>query len=698
MAALLCGLSLSVTSCSDDDDKMSEEEKQAEQAKANDDANLFFNVVSQLTNGDAITDDYKNQTFEPTIGQIEGANTHVRIVGTNNMATAVKRFNDLTGAKISEGTTDYEWKNDAVGTLTWHKVNDGRDYATVEVNIKQMPTLYKIVYRDGDQMGTNGKFNGRAYYRFGDVVEKDGHYWVCVRPAFGPESKQDSHWVCVDKLDEKNAEKCTKGGKTWYVPKKLGENTEQMKNFAEMLYAMFYPIDWYQYFDEKDIDDKNPYFHDFHYANLMYHNVGYWKNVMKNWRTNKLFEKVFGVSEDVVRDAVIEDEKLHLMCWGHSWWTWSSWNLTLKEYTYSYNSNTMFEEKEVEKEVNMEGKDVFDLRGEYWKQWKALAQFFGDEDENTPRWIIRHAKGKELTKNYNEQEKLADCKDVYTYYTEHEASKNLPPDITVNEGTGKVGEILGLNGKFYDTALDAQFGSTKPVGIVIYRGEPGSFDTKWHPKASGLVWSLEDVGGLKYWALDGSTKYIKGDGITDIEYSYEIYSDPYKSKDLEGYQTNLTLIGQSVSMFPAIASAIEYNGKNQVKTEGNLVSEWYLPTYGELSMAFYWLASHAGEILPEYYEGSTLQDFYRGGNDCFFTENFSKLLKVLFEEAYVPQLHSYLRGILFSEPKNSYWTATQSKENGEAWAFVIKDSSTYFYKQAKTEGISLRPVCLFRTE
>ena len=285
IATLVTNLGWSVTSCKDDDDdKMSEEEKQAEQAKANDEANLFWNVVSQLTNGDAITDDYKNQTFEPTIGQADEGNALVRIVGTNNMATAVKRFNDLTGAKISEGTTDYEWKNDAVGTLTWTK-GDSRDYATVDVDIKQMPKLQQIVYRDGDQMGTNGSFNGAAYYRFGDVVSRQvgntTEYWICVRPAFGPESKQTSHWVCINCLPEKNIKHKSSGGIDWYVPTGLGNDKEHIRNLAEMLYAILYPGQWAANLQN---DEKLTVFHDFHHDKLKYHAAAFWHKVQKNWK------------------------------------------------------------------------------------------------------------------------------------------------------------------------------------------------------------------------------------------------------------------------------------------------------------------------------------------------------------------------------------------------------------------------------
>lgn len=81
--------------------------------------------------------------------------------------------------------------------------------AQVEVNIKQMPGLKKIIYYSEEQAGENGAFNGSAYYRFGDVVSKtnaDGEteYWICVRPAFGPEKREESHWISVSDLPKAN--------------------------------------------------------------------------------------------------------------------------------------------------------------------------------------------------------------------------------------------------------------------------------------------------------------------------------------------------------------------------------------------------------------------------------------------------------------------------------------------------------------
>ena len=42
----------------------------------------------------------------------------------------------------------------------------------------------------------DGTFDGDPYYRFGDVVkDKNNCYWISVRPAYSPNSKEDTHWM-----------------------------------------------------------------------------------------------------------------------------------------------------------------------------------------------------------------------------------------------------------------------------------------------------------------------------------------------------------------------------------------------------------------------------------------------------------------------------------------------------------------------
>jgi hypothetical protein len=91
---------------------------------------------------------------------------------------------------LDSTTATYTFSNPQLGTLTYQRSSDGLSLATVTVDIKALPKLRQIVYRRPDQTGENGLFNsnfeGRAYYRFGDVVRlknKDERYELSLNNA-----------------------------------------------------------------------------------------------------------------------------------------------------------------------------------------------------------------------------------------------------------------------------------------------------------------------------------------------------------------------------------------------------------------------------------------------------------------------------------------------------------------------------------
>ena len=168
MAVFVCAISMMLASCKDDDKDDNKSPEQIEQ-EAQEAASKFWDVVGQLTTMDNYTADYQDKTFEPTIGQPSEGNPYVRVVATNDMASAAQRFASLVGLTVGDGfpvaTASYTWKDDAIGTLTYTKTNNGSSWAEVEVSIKQLPHLQKIIYQAPEQMGTNASFDGSAYYR-----------------------------------------------------------------------------------------------------------------------------------------------------------------------------------------------------------------------------------------------------------------------------------------------------------------------------------------------------------------------------------------------------------------------------------------------------------------------------------------------------------------------------------------------------
>ena len=408
IAATVCALGFAVTSCKDDDKDSKTPEKQAEEQASieADNANTFWGVAANLVSPFDVTADYEEKTFEPTIGVAQNGNSTIRVVSTGNMSAAAKRFADLTGAEIDENTASYTYQNDAVGTLTYTKTNDGTSLAKVDVSIKQIPHLQQIVYKTPEQMGENGHFEGAAYYSFGDVISllnDDGEkeYWVCVRPALGIAGKEKSHWVTLSPLPEKNV--WTYQGKkkpiTFKLPQALGTNYEQMQNLAELLYAICNPEKWWQNLqDNKGID----LFHDLNHDRARYFNQYFWQIVQNYWKDDSngvsVFNRLFGCNFEDMKKIINDQNALHLLYYGFSWRTMTSNSPTLYEYTYSNGagkkSNMHNSKYRAVSENVMNGDGIkLDCVADYTKGYWKHGAFFGDND---PRFIFRFATGEDL--------------------------------------------------------------------------------------------------------------------------------------------------------------------------------------------------------------------------------------------------------------------------------------------------------------
>ena len=330
MAVLAVGLGMNLTSCKEDE--LTEEEKQQQAQQAMTEALEWWDVVSQLTDEQTLPDDWQKATFEPAVGTASENDPYTRIVATNDLSTAAQRFAYLTGAAVDETTSDYTWSHKQAGSLTYHAGSTAGTYlAQVDVDLKQMPRLKKILYQTPEQMGenTSGSFSGSAHYRFGDVVRKKNNsggydFWVCVRPAFRLEGKGDSHWISVSPLPDDNIYVKQKDGKEWNLPTKLGESKEHMQNFAELLYAILYPK---QYMANLGQNTKLKVFHDFNRNRFnQYHGLGFWDRVSKAWERENLYEKVFMIDRRQMEDMLRREKGLTFLYKGYSWWA-LSWYL-----------------------------------------------------------------------------------------------------------------------------------------------------------------------------------------------------------------------------------------------------------------------------------------------------------------------------------------------------------------------------------
>ncbi len=416
MAVLTGGLCLGIAACSDDDKPT--EEQRVEQDLS--DAADFWNVVGQLTDDVLPDEGWQKATYAPSIGETDGTNNTVRIVQCADAENAAESFADLVGLTygkdITADTPEYTYRNDLVGTLTYRRTS-GETLATVDVDIAQMPGLQQIVYR---QVVENASFSGTAYYRFGDVVAKqnaDGQtdYWICVRPAFGPAGKGDSHWISLSKIPSANVKtvnKTVSGQKLTHVmPKSLCTNQEHMQNLAEMLYAMLFPQQWAQNLETNNGYKTLKYFKDFDYKKLyQYNNRNFFENVTANW-TDQTFLQIFGLTAEQMRQELTTNG-LNLI-YGTA--TMSSNNISLPMASFS---GTNLKTKVLSKKTSTWDKQSFNI---YDLTKNGYAEFTNAAGGTERAWVVRYATGATLAKGsaenpvFDKQKKLPNCSDVKVY-------------------------------------------------------------------------------------------------------------------------------------------------------------------------------------------------------------------------------------------------------------------------------------------
>ncbi|MCR4602566.1 MAG: hypothetical protein K5683_03390 [Prevotella sp.] len=509
IATALVGMNMGFTSCSDDDDD--KDQQQQEQA-AQQQQDTFWDVVGQLAGQSAFTADYQNATFEPIIGQpLSESNTYVRVVPTNDMATAAMRFASLVNkSDIDENTTSYNWHDDAVGTLIYKKTTDGTSLATVDVDIKQMPHLQQIIYRTPEQSGQNGSFKGTAYYRFGDVIKRSYYVsknsieehtdvWICVRPAFGPEGKEDSHWISISPLPKENLWTKQTDGFSYELPTDLGSNKEHMQNFAEMLFAITHPDTWETNLEVAKTSRASALimllgspimFHDFDTKNMKYHSKEFWKRVAKAWESQgvDIWRTLFGMTNKAAMKELLDNHGLFLLHKG-KWWTFGSSYFSLYQASYKNGAGKKSNMHEAEfKTVENKTTNVGNfIISELCKDTSpsVVHKFFGDE---IPRFVVRYATGKELAGStpsvytslagsnngvedlyvYNKFYKITVSPATTPETEEDIQNEGKPTESTDPINIPKIGQVLSTDGRVYSSYKTSIGNDRTAAGLICY--------------------------------------------------------------------------------------------------------------------------------------------------------------------------------------------------------------------------------------
>ena len=494
-AFMMMGLGMGVASCSDSDKSDNKPGGEDEPQVVNEQEELGWTLISQLTDEATAPAGWMDKTFEPTIGKAVDGDPYTRVVATNDVETAAARFAELAGnpAGFSEIMTGYSYSLEGVGKLTYKRGSATEPYlAQVDVDLKQVPHLKKILYQTPEQQGNNGSFDGAAYYRFGDVVKDgQGSYWVCVRPSFGPEGKGDSHWISVSTpLSDENTYHYNYKGTDYYLPTGLGKSLEHMQNLCEMLYAMIYPDKW---LDNLSSSPRPKFFHDFDFSkNYKYHNIYFWKRVAEAWEANDqaLYAKVFKCSKEKLQAAMDDPDKgLNFVYNGYSWKTGWNGGVYHAQFTNGTGKESNMHKMKDDGAVKKYLKDMpVDFRN------GPDPNFF---DDGRLRFILRYKTGKQLGGGkYHEKTAISNVVGEYVYNEMHKVNLNDNPEVTTQDGdvhpnqdandpadvknpqTGiiskpiadvqrhDIGEVVAKNGRIYNSVEEAKKDGTEAVAMI----------------------------------------------------------------------------------------------------------------------------------------------------------------------------------------------------------------------------------------
>ena len=692
LAALVCGLSLSVTSCKDDDDDNTSEQRNADADPLDTpEAQTAWRWLCALTDAQTLESNWASKTYEPTIGVVSSQNELNRIVVVNDIDEARMNFGSFADVSPEELVSAKTVSQKGVGSLTWTPAAAGADnLATVDVQSSLLPRLRQIIYCTTDQVGKNfGSFNDVCYYRFGDVIrDNDGYYWVCVRPSHAP-NKNDSHWINffnyrsgqpipAANIYSKYNKAERYGGHTILLPTGMKATREHIFNLSNLMWAMKNPAAYRDIAANNKAKGLGGFDYTWNGFNFITAVANYWEQTTVNVdnKTMTLYEAVFGCK----RSAFESLTKLNIFYKGYSWWTGNSPQLwCFKSSAYLPLSQYSGKEKldEVSFDITQGGFDITAAAGnpEAVATPNLPKQF---TDDKQGYFLVRYKTGDQLTTNgsYSRYRQINGPNDVYRF---NEKTGTAVQTVPLNDQgiaaagqltTPTVGCLIGKDGRFYTTVEACKSNRSEPIAMVVYAGDK---IVEEGTSYNGLAIALKDATDIL-----NSTSYLSYQNDTRCLYCSSYCLDV----------ANIDCLVDGLAMTTKLAKGTCHHGhehelalvaanfalKNDYILDKNTFSDFFVPSIGQ------WMLAKTG--LNENWDHKGFKS--NGGLEKCYTD------------AHLWEADGY------SLPDGSYATITESDWTSIFRMVFIKSgkedtkTNAMISRTLKSEELKLRPFIAFK--
>lgn len=704
MAALICGLSMNVTSCKDDDDNGTEQRNADADPLDNDEARTAWRWLCTLTNAESLDVSWNTKTYEPTVGEPSANSEFTRIIVVDDLDEAKDHFASLADKETSELAGKVTISGGAAGTMTWDPSKaGGENIAVVNVSSRIMPHLQKLVYCTPEQTGQNGLFTndmkGTPYYRFGDVImDPEGYYWVCVRPSFAPingecKSKGDSHWINIFNasyegdgrgLPETNIKaswnKLQKYDKrTILLPTGLSYSREHIYNLTQLVWALIDPGKY------EGICANHPEaaLGGFPYT---YNGKKFLQTVAAYWDELDIWNKLFNHSYKDMKNL----DEINFFYQGYSWTfgeTGYCWLYTSNGYQNSYTGKESNDKKQFNFARN--GFDIthFAYSSTVELPWKNFYE--KDNGKYRGTWVVRYKKGDDLMTagKYDYYEPITSSRGLVNETYRYNEKKGINAGAEVVPETDETfvkpekefrvntGSIIGSDYGLYSGLADAYAAGVQPIAIVVIAPDPfgGSIEVEYGSNYHYMAIALADVSPAA-WAANERSFDICASRETD--YDFVTFLDGAKWTASMAWGCNNR--GHSHPIAKACRDFVP-EGSTYEAHDVSVFSNWFLPSAGQ------WVKVLV-ELDPEHIKWNNNTGLFRET----IVGNTYDALHSLFLNA----------GIVECTPSGIYWTCTDRSDDIGCYIKLEKDkpitfSAEYDDEAEKTKQYKARPFILF---